>query len=141
MRYTYLFILAISAGYFSCSRLVSHEENNPAEWRSYQGGDDRNQFSPLKEITSENIKDLEIAWVYKTADIDSNDRTQIHCNPSIIDGVLFGTTPKLKCFALEASTGKEIWKFTPETSGSFNFSMGVNRGLTYWEEGQDKRIF
>ena len=126
---------------FGC---ISHMDENSGmshEWRSYQGGDDRNQYSPLSQVNVGNVDQLQVAWTYKTADIDSNDRTQIQCNPLVIDGVLFGTSPKLTCFALEASTGKEIWKFEPETSGSFNFSMGVNRGLAYWEEEDEKQIF
>ncbi len=111
------------------------------EWRHYQGDPGRNQYSSLTAINPGNVNQLEVAWVYKTMDIDSNDRTQIQCNPLVIDGIVYGTTPKLACFALNAATGEELWRFEPMTSGSFNFSMGVNRGLTWWEDGEDKRIF
>ncbi|MBR9999358.1 MAG: PQQ-binding-like beta-propeller repeat protein, partial [Cyclobacteriaceae bacterium] len=116
----------------------SHAEK---EWWHYQGSLSRNQYSSLDMINRENVKDLEVAWVYHTGDINEEDRTQIQCNPLIIGGLLYGTSPKLTCFALDADTGEERWKYIPETSGSFNFSMGVNRGLSYWEEGDDRRIF
>ncbi len=127
--------------FVSCQSHQDQIESKEREWWHYQGGLDRNQYSVLDQINKDNVHQLKVSWTYKTADIDSNDRTQIQCNPLIIAGVVYGTTPKLSCFALDAFTGSELWKFVPETSGSFNFSMGVNRGLTYWEEGEDKRIF
>jgi len=136
------FLLILSGFVFiSCESPDVSRKSEEKEWWYYQGSMERNQYSKLDQIKPQNVKDLKVAWIYRTGDIDEEDRTQIQCNPLIIDGVLYGTTPKLSCFALEAATGKERWKFIPESSGSFNFSMGVNRGLTYWEDGDERRIF
>ena len=79
-----------------------------------------------------------MAWSYRTHDADTiKNRTQLQCNPIIVNGVLYATSAKLKAFAVEAATGKELWKFEP---GEENPGLGVNRGVTYWEEGEDKRI-
>ena len=67
--------------------------------------------------------------------------TQIQCNPIIINGVLFGTSPRLWCFALDASTGNELWTFIPPTDTLLNFNVGVNRGLSYWKDHDDQRLF
>jgi quinoprotein glucose dehydrogenase len=75
----------------------------------------------------------------KLRTLKKDDRTQIQCNPLIIDGVLYGTSPKLRVFALNAATGKRIWEFNP--SQEINFAMNVNRGVTWWSEGTDKKIF
>jgi len=140
MKLTYSLYFILLTFLISCQPQEDQLINKAREWWYYQGGPERNQYSLLDQINRDNVQQLEVSWAYKTADIDSNDRTQIQCNPLIIEGILYGTTPKLTCFALDAATGNERWKFVPETSGSFNFSMGVNRGLTYWEEGDDKRI-
>src|SRR5262249_39544690 len=62
------------------------------------------------------------------------------CNPVIVDGVLYATSPELKVFALNAATGKEIWTFDPFRAGAAQHALGVNRGVTYWRSGSDRRI-
>ena len=105
-------------------------------WETYQGDSGRNQYSSLKQINKSNVGELEVAWEYKTNDkLRSN--SQIQCNPIIVDNVLYGTSPSIKLFALNAATGELLWEFDPE----LEFSPHVNRGVTYWESGNDKRIF
>lgn len=108
-------------------------------WRIKGGTSDGIQYSSLDQINKSNADQLSVAWTYNTADADtSNNRTQLQCNPIIVDGVLYATSATLRAFALDAATGKEIWKFEPE--GKNTPGMGVNRGVTYWEDGNDKRI-
>ena len=105
-------------------------------WETYQGDSGRNQYSSLKQINKSNVGGLEVAWKYKTNDkLRSN--SQIQCNPIVVDNVLYGTSPSIKLFALNAATGELLWEFDPE----LEFSPHVNRGVTYWESGNDKRIF
>ncbi|MEM9935696.1 MAG: PQQ-binding-like beta-propeller repeat protein, partial [Bacteroidota bacterium] len=73
-------------------------------------------------------------------DTDPDGRSQIQCNPLIIDGVLYGSTPVLKFFALNAATGEEIWEFDPFEGQYDQFGMGVNRGMAYWASGRESRI-
>ena len=107
-------------------------------WRIKGGTADGIQYSQLDQINKENVNQLQVAWSYQSGDADiTNNRTQIQCNPIVVDGILYGTSPALKAFALDASNGSLLWKFEP---GEVNSGLGVNRGVTYWEEGQDKRI-
>ena len=64
----------------------------------------------------------------------------MQCNPLIVDGVLYATTPKLRVIALDAETGRLRWGFNP-FEGRKVFSTIRNRGLTYWSAGHDRRIF
>lgn len=107
-------------------------------WPVYLGDKHNSHHSPLTQINRENVSQLQVAWEYKTGDADPNGHTQIQCNPIIIDGTLYGSSPKLKIFALDAATGKQKWIYDPAVAT--NFSMNVNRGVTYWEDGDDKRI-
>ncbi len=101
------------------------------EWREYHGGPDRNHYSPLEQINRENVHELEPAWAYHTGDSG-----QIQSNPIIVDGVMYGMTAGVLPFAVDASTGKEIWKMPKGERVQFS----VSRGLAYWESGDDKRI-
>ncbi|MEO0468777.1 MAG: PQQ-binding-like beta-propeller repeat protein [Bacteroidota bacterium] len=121
----------------SCQKDADIQTTN---WDGYQGGDDRNQYSHLDQINLKNVSNLSLAWSYKSGDADPQNRSQIQCNPLIIDGVLYGSNPALKLFALDAATGQEKWTFDPFGGGYNLFGMGVNRGMAWWAKGQQKRI-
>ena len=115
-------------------------------WEFYGGSKQGIRYSGLKEIDTLNVSQLQIAWTYHTGDSDKT--TQIQVNPIIIDGILYGVSPKLKLFALDAATGKEKWVFDPvdtstgETKGRSFFSMNVCRGVTFYAGAKDdQRLF
>lgn len=109
------------------------------EWPVYQGPGS-NQYSALDLITRDNVANLEVAWVYRTGDADPDDRSQIQANPIVVDGVLYATSAQLKVFALDAATGEPHWTFDPFDGAYDQFGAGVSRGVTYWADGDDRRI-
>ena len=108
------------------------------DWPVYLADNFSSHYSKLVEINRDNIDQLELAWEYNTGDDVSGTRSQIQCNPIIIDGILYGTSPLLKVFALNAATGEKIWDFDPRPENKF--AENVNRGVSYWRQGRDKRI-
>lgn len=102
-----------------------------SEWRHYQGGPDRNQYSTLDQIKPSNVHRLKMAWQFHTGDTG-----EIQTNPLMVDRTVFGMTATTQPFALDAATGKLIWK--KESEGMDSYS--VSRGLSFWEDGDDKRI-
>lgn len=108
-------------------------------WSVYRGDNGSTGYSALTQINKDNLQNLEEAWVYHTGDAREGNRSNIECNPIIVNGMMYITSPKLKLVALDPSTGKEIWKFDPFINQE---ASGVNRGVTYWTDGKnDKRIF
>jgi quinoprotein glucose dehydrogenase len=112
-----------------------------SDWRAHGADAGHTQSSPLDQINGSNVQRLQVAWTYRTGDAREG-RSQIQCNPLIVHGVLYGTSPQLRVFALDAATGRERWRFNPFTSGmgEDEGSLGVNRGLVFWESGDDQRI-
>ena len=126
--------------------LISHKPIPNTDWKVYGGNKAANHYSKLTQIDTNNVADLTTAWEYHTGDAEAG--TQIQVNPIIINGILYGVSPKLKLFALEAATGKEKWVFNPiDTStiakkGRGYFSMNVCRGVTFYQnQGKEARIF
>jgi len=117
------------------------ENINYDDWQVYLGDNMSSQYSGLDQINSENVTNLRVAWSYSSNDKHSGNRSQIQCNPLIIDGILYGTSAQLKLFALKGDTGEEIWTFDPFDGNYQSFGMGVNRGLMYFENGDKKRMF
>ncbi len=103
-----------------------------SEWREYLGGPDRNHYSMLDQINISNVSRLIKAWEYHTGDSG-----QIQCNPIIVNGVLYGITATMQPFALNAATGKELWRQRDSLGTTW---YGNLRGVVYWEQEEDKRI-
>lgn len=104
-----------------------------ANWSVYLGDKGASHYSTLSQITRENVAQLEVAWTWHAGDARDN-QTQIQCNPLVIDGIIYATTPQLKVVAIDAATGEELWRFIPFEPN------GVNRGLAYWADGDERRI-
>jgi quinoprotein glucose dehydrogenase len=83
-----------------------------ADWPVYHGNDDHTHYSTLSQITPANVKRLKVAWTFDTKDAFAG--SEMQANPIVIDGVLYATTPKLQVFALDAATGKQLWRFDPQ---------------------------
>lgn len=110
------------------------------DWPVYLGDKASTHFSSLTQINRKNVHRLQMAWTCHSGDGRQDNRSQIQCNPLVIGGVLYGTSAQLKLLALEAATGRELWRFDPFAGRSGASSLGVNRGVVYWADGQDRRI-
>src|SRR5450631_3199885 len=111
------------------------------DWPIYGGNKAGNRHSSLNQIHLENVTHLQVAWIYHSEPGITTDK-QIHsemeCQPIVVNGILYATSPQLKLFALDAATGKRIWEFDPFKNASPKIT--TCRGVLYWENGQDKRI-
>jgi len=103
------------------------------EWRWYLGDQHSTQYSKLDQINVKNVAKLEPIWTYH-----SGGEAQIQTNPIVIDGLLYGISADRNVFALEADTGREVWVHKP---AHYEGSGGVVRGVLYWADGDDKRIY
>ena len=93
---------------------------------------DSAHFSPLKQISDQNASTLGLAWYM---DIDSG--MGIVSEPIVVDGIAYLSAPQSRVYAIEAATGKLIWKFDPKVrldqalNGSY--SARTNAGVAVWE--------
>jgi len=105
----------------------------------YSGDASGAKYAATRQITPQNVGQLQLAWTYRTGDMRQQPATTIECNPIVIDSFMYISSPGLKAIALDAGSGREIWKFDPYGGKQ---AHGVNRGITYWTDGQgDERIF
>ncbi|AMY11124.1 Quinoprotein glucose dehydrogenase [Luteitalea pratensis] len=137
------FLLTIALVALACAHVWTQQRAARVDWRAHGADAAHTQHSPAGIITPANVKRLRVAWTYKTGDGRADNRSQIQCNPIVVDGVLYASSAQLKIFALDADTGTPKWVFDPfaRPDGDGPSSLGVNRGVTYWAEAADKRIF
>ena len=100
------------------------------DWPVYLGDSGRQHYSQLDQINRDNVAQLQQAWVYNSGEPGG----LMYTSPLVISGVLYGLSPKLVAFALNAATGEEIWRTDLELAG------GAQRGLMWWGKGDDRRI-
>lgn len=130
----YISILLISVGW-----IIDSVPGNDIylDWQTFSGTNDGIRYSSGDQINKSNVSSLKVAWIYDTG--DKTNKTTIPTTPIMLDGILYGVSPKLRLFALDAASGKEKWVFTPLDTTA----RGSVRGLSYWQNknGSDKRIF
>ncbi len=142
------FLAAVLAG--GCATLLvfacrQHSDSSSSGWEVYGANTSNNRYSAFTEIDTANVHLLQPAWEYHTGDADSN--TQIQVNPIVIGNTLYGISPKLKLFALDAATGKPHWTYDPVAdsvdgpAGEGYFSFNISRGLAYFGEENGGRLF
>jgi quinoprotein glucose dehydrogenase len=131
---TWLCVCAASAG--DLSSVVGQEHSGKSavaeqhDWPVYGGAPENDHYSNLTQVTRENVRQLAVAWSY-----DSGEDGGLQTSPIIVAGVLYGITPTQKIFALNAATGKVLWKFDSGIRGT-----QPDRGLAYWTDGKSPRI-
>ncbi|HKE90483.1 MAG TPA: hypothetical protein VKB45_09105, partial [Gemmatimonadales bacterium] len=104
------------------------------------GGDPGNtRYSPLGQINRGNVARLRLAWTYHTGDAPPDGPSEIQATPIVVSGVLYTTTPALAVIALRADRGTLVWRFDPFAHRAR--ASHVNRGVVYWADGRDHRVF
>jgi glucose dehydrogenase len=141
--------LAVSLGFVACSsgdketaaasstpaavnsaRLIA-ADSEPGQWMSHGRTYDEQRYSPLDQITTDNVKTLGLTWF---ADLDTN-RGQ-EATPIVVDGVLYVSTAWSKVKAYDAATGAPLWAYDPLVRGDWAVNACcdvVNRGVAVWE--------
>jgi len=110
---------------------ISGADREPGNWMTYGRTYSEQRFSPLKEITEQNIQRLGLAWHF---DLDT--RRGQESTPLVVDGVVYFTTAWSKVVALDAASGKLLWAYDPKVPPSWAVNACcdvVNRGVAAWK--------
>ena len=127
-------LLAATAGCATCAAPAP-----PRDWPVTGGDPGNTRYSPLTQIDRRNVARLRLAWTYHSGDVPPDSQSQIQATPIVVDGVLYTTTPALAVIALRADKGTLLWRFDPFAQR--RRESHVNRGVVYWAEGDQRRIF
>src|SRR3989454_7490656 len=109
------------------------------EWPGYGGGPESMRYSSLTQINRDNVKRLQVAWTFDAS--DGTLGTELEVNPIVVHGVMYAPTASLNVVALNAATGELVWRFDPYSGRHVRGGGGRVRGVAYWGDGQDERIF
>ena len=131
--------LTIVVALMHCQLAIAQQDTGASkDWIANGGGPGSLHYSKLKQINRENVKNLEVAWTFDTGDGDN--RTDFESTPLEADGVVYLIGRRGQLFALDAATGKQLWALDP-LGGQKAGGNTRNRGMSYWTDGRDKRLF
>jgi quinoprotein glucose dehydrogenase len=136
----FLLLLPLLLGSASCSRssAVVDTSGPTASWPEYGGDKGGLRYSPLTQITRDNVDRLRVAWTYRHGDFsnggETDTKTSLSVTPIVADDQLVLCTPFSRVIAIDPETGAERWTFDPEVQnrkieGPYT---RVCRGVAYW---------
>jgi quinoprotein glucose dehydrogenase len=124
---------ALLAFLFSLLCAASLAQGSGKDWSEYLGGPDRAHYSKLDQINTSNVGEMKLAWEFHSGVFG-----QMQCNPIVVHGVLYGATGTSDIFALDAATGRQLWRFS--VAAKLDAVLANDRGVTYWTDGKSERI-
>lgn len=109
--------------------------DNPNNWPEYHRTFNAWRYSPLEQINKANVKKLKLSWIHQPGTITHG----LQATPIVIDGVMYSIGPDNNVFALNAATGKILWRYTAKLDpivkevfyGSASRGVTVGRGKVY----------
>ncbi|WP_026308435.1 pyrroloquinoline quinone-dependent dehydrogenase [Spirosoma spitsbergense] len=138
------------------TQLTVHAQSaGSVEWPTYGNDAGGMRFSPLTQINPANVKQLTVAWTFRTGELDAYkgtdaaEKAAFEATPIMVDGTLYFSTPTSRVFAVDAATGQKKWDYNPDVYLRQDLSEITSRGVSCWpvpgdksaSSGQSKRIF
>ena len=119
------------AGNVDDARIIESAIQEPGSWLTYGQTYKEQRFSQLTQIDADNVNRLGLAWAKTIGDME-----RMQATPLVVDGVMYVNNGTSVVYALDATTGEEIWSFDPKTDRSFSryaFDLPTNRGLAVYK--------
>jgi quinoprotein glucose dehydrogenase len=138
-------LLSIAAALATTAGLASAQYvAKDTEWPSYNADVHGTRYRPLDQINASNFNKLEVAWRFKTDSIGNRPEYKLEGTPLMVNGVVYATAGSRRAaIALDAVTGELLWvhgEHEGERGGAAPRQLS-GRGLAYWSDGKQERIF
>lgn len=135
----------LSAAAFASSTALGQSGTDVygGDWPDYNGNMQAQRYSPLDQITAENVGSLELAWRFSTAGFGPSTDFNNPSTPLEIDGVLYANVGSTRnVVALDAASGQVLWMWRPQEGQRFNDAprKGAGRGVAFWRSGGEQRV-
>ena len=132
------------ASMFLVLHTLAQQGAKNGEWRVYGGDEASTRYSSLDQINRDTIKNMRVAWVWKSDSLRPNPAGASETTPLMVNGVLYFTMDDRRyVIAADAGTGDTLWIYRPNETGD-RFALAprkIHRGVSYWTDGRgDERI-
>jgi quinoprotein glucose dehydrogenase len=137
-------LLTVCAFLSAALPLAAQTGARNGEWRSYAAEPGSTKYSPLDQINKDNVKNLRVAWRFKTDNLGPRPDFNMQSVPIVVNNVMYvqaGT--RRTVVALDPASGEMLWMWRMDEGkrGAAAPRQGSGRGLAYWTDGKgDERI-
>jgi len=136
--------MIVLSGVLAASQLWAQKGALHGEWPTWGGDTGHTRYSPLGQIDKSNFDKLELAWRFKTVSLGPYPEYNLEGTPLMVHGILFATAGSRRdVVALDAATGEMLWMHSEnEGARGDNSPRPISgRGLAYWTDGREERIY
>lgn len=143
---TIFFIILSLVFIFQIQQSIPQTLPDDGDWTVHGRDPFGSRYSPLTQINRSNVSKLKEAWTISTGELSNlqyafeDHHWVFECSPLVVNSRIFVITPVSRAIALDGVTGDELWSFDPKLDITRQ-GMLANRGVAYWSEDEDKRIF
>ena len=119
-----------STANITAERIIA-ADSEPGNWMSHGRTYGEQRYSPLNQVSKDNVKDLGLAWSF-----DVEHQQGLEASPIVVDGVMYTSTAWSAVYALDAKTGKQLWHYDPKVPKEYNRYLccsPANRGVAVWK--------
>lgn len=135
-RFNFKINIIVLAGLFLIAACNTPQADH--SWPVYKADATSSSYSAADQINKENVQHLQLVWKFDPEDAPAGVRYgKYECNPIVIDGKIYATSARRRVYAIDGLTGQKLWGFDPFDGAR---GGGMCRGVTYWTNGNEKRI-
>ncbi len=129
-------VAAFAVAVAACGAAPGGQDDSANEWPAYGRDKGGSRFSPLTQISRDNVSRLAVAWQYRTGETEprfaTNNETSLEVTPIFVEGTLYLSTPIGRVIALDPVSGTERWVFDPRIDRTVDYGDFTNRGVAAW---------
>ncbi len=135
--------LAVVAFFLVAPTAEGQQGGRGGEWRAYGADLGSTRYSPLDQIDRRNVSRLQLAWSWRFDNFSHPPEYRSETTPIMVDGVLYFTAGfRRAVVAVDAGTGETLWMWRMDEGARFERApRRVSRGVAYWSDGREARIF
>jgi alcohol dehydrogenase (cytochrome c) len=121
-------VIAVHAQQPVTSDRILNAAKEPQNWLTYSGSYNGQRYSTLVQITTANVRNLNLEWVFQVRSLGAADKFE--ATPIVVDGVMYTVSPPNDVVALDAVTGRQFWRYNHNVAPAARVCCGrVNRGV------------
>ena len=124
--------------------VTAQQGASTGDWHVYGGDGGGTRYSALDQITRDNVKTLKVAWTWKSDNFSTPPEIRSETTPLMVNGLLYFTAGSHRAVvAADAGTGETQWLWKNDETERYDKAprKGSGRGVAYWTDGRDERIF
>jgi quinoprotein glucose dehydrogenase len=134
-------VVLVAGSLLLAAGALGQQRTATGEWRRIGGDGGSTRYSPLDQITAQNVARLQIAWTWRADNFGRAPEYKNEVTPIMVGGTLYFTAGERRAvIAADPGTGETLWTWRMDEGARSEGVRRNNRGVSYWSDGRRARI-